>query len=223
MISLALECSSDAAGVALWAGDGEPAIRAWRQERRGTGSLFDDLALVLAEAGVTLSSVERFIVGRGPGRFSALRMAIACVRAAALPAARPVYAVSSAEALALHAAEERAVKRVCVVGDARRDSLWVGRVACREGIGIMEQPWCAVPAAELSGRLDGADLAVSPHWSQIEARLPHAARTACPWVEADLHPTATAVGRIALNRIRRGIPSDPLVPLYLHPPVRPRS
>ena len=220
MITLAIECSSDVASVAVWVGDREPAVHAWRQERRGTGSLFDHLATVLAESGVALSGVERFVVGRGPGRFSAMRMAMACAQAAALPGARPVWAVNSAEALARGVADAHAVGRVCVVGDARRDCMWVGRVECRDGITIMEEPWRALPPAEVAGKLAGAELAVSPHWSRMGARLPDAARTACPWIEDDLHPSAVDIGGLAMARDRQGVPGEPLVPLYLHPPVR---
>jgi tRNA A37 threonylcarbamoyladenosine modification protein TsaB len=137
----------------------------------------------------------------------------------ALPGQRPVFGVSSAAALALTAAETLGETRVAILGDARRERVWcvrfetgVGGVVSREGDPVL------VRAEELAAAVPDDYRVVTPDWSRIgEVLLAQLADRRV--VKEPLFPTAESVARIARLRMSRNLPSEPLRPVYLHPPV----
>lgn len=219
---LAIERSTAVGSVAVYRGD---ACAARLQARAGAGADRGVCALVdeaLAAAGLVPADCTRFGVGLGPGSFSGIRSALAFLQGLALPSAVRVEGVSSAAALALEAFRNEAdLRRVAVVGDARRDSLWVG-VFQRAGRTLREaEPLRLVPREHLTDFLP-ADLPVlSPDWARLEpllGRLLSAERCR----REPRAPSADAVAQLLLDPEAPRI--EPPLPVYLHPAVAaPRS
>lgn len=212
MLTLALELSSPRASLALLEEDRVLAEEAWADAGPRSLGLFARLEALLRRAGVAPGAVEGYAVGRGPGSYTGLRVALTTAQALALPAGRPVWAVSSGAALAAEVFAAEGVERLAVVGDARRDRLWHGLFE-RAGAGN-EPPagWQLSPVAEWTA---GAGVvAVSSAWDQLAPRLGGAA---VRWLPGNRYPGAAWVGRCALRR--RGGAAEPLTPIYLHPPV----
>ena len=86
---------------------------------------FPVLRELLQSTGVAAGRVELYAAGLGPGVFSGLRIALAAARAMALPGGTAVRGVSSGEALALEQFEQGVRPPLAVVGDARRERLWL--------------------------------------------------------------------------------------------------
>lgn len=215
MITLALEMSSARNDIAILRGATIVARRAWNAREFHHTRLFDLLPELFAEADVTAAHIELFAVGRGPGSFSGLRIALTAAQALAMPGGQPVIAVSSGEALAREIAGTTEAEKIAVIGDARRDTIWLGVFDGQTGTPAQPAPWKVLPLPELATALPAGVKIVSPDWQRLASRWPK--NLAAP--TADLHPSAELVARLALERNIRGLASDPLVPIYLHPAV----
>jgi tRNA threonylcarbamoyladenosine biosynthesis protein TsaB len=214
MIVLSIEMSSPENDVALLRDHAVIARRMWQAHTFHHTRLFDLLREVLAEANVQPEQIELFAIGRGPGSFSGTRVALTAAQAFAMPSGRPVVAVSSGAALAYEIAAAGGAEKIAVIGDARRDTLWLGIFDGKTGVSEQPMPWITLPLAQLAGVLPAGTKLVSPDCARL---LPH-------W-PADLpqpaahYPTAAAVAALAQAAHANGTTPEPLLPIYLHPAV----
>ena len=104
---LALEFSTETASLALLDGGAVVAARSVDAGQRRSQGLFDAAAALLAGAGWTFAGVDAFAVGRGPGSYTGLRVSVTAANGWALPAQKPVWTMSSGEALAAEIFAER--------------------------------------------------------------------------------------------------------------------
>jgi tRNA threonylcarbamoyladenosine biosynthesis protein TsaB len=219
MITLAMEQSTATASLALFRDTTLIAERSWTDAPLHSQGMFTVLPELLAAGSVAVPDIERFAVGLGPGSFAGLRIALSAFRAMALPDHRPVYGVSSGEALA-HGLGSEIPCPIFAVGDARRNRLWLGQFA-REACGslVLAAPYELMPVESLAARLPAGSTTVTSDWARIGAVLQAHCPAGVKVIQRAVVPTARSVGEIALQRIARDIPSDPLSPIYLHPPV----
>jgi len=212
---LSLDCSTTKASAQLWC-DGKPGPAvAWEAERARHEGLFDRLRVLLAEAGWSWVELGLYVVGRGPGAYSGLRVSLLAVQALAEPGGVPVMAVSSMEAMALGLMVRHGLDELTVVGDARRDSFWHGR--CVRAT-LLQSPveWSVAKLSEASNVLSGARNLVSPHGDSLRALRE---TVGGHWLDGAPVPTAADVYALVMARRAAGAASDPLLPLYLHPAV----
>ena len=99
---LAFETATEACSVALWI-DGEVRERFEIAPRRHAELSLPWAEQLLAEAGLAKSQLDAVAVGRGPGAFTGVRLAIALAQGIALALDRPVVPVSTLAALAARA------------------------------------------------------------------------------------------------------------------------
>ena len=96
---LAFETATEACSVAVYV-DGEVSERFDLAPRRHAELALPWADEVLAEAGIAKSQLDAIAVGRGPGAFTGVRLAIAVAQGIALALDRPVLPVSTLAALA---------------------------------------------------------------------------------------------------------------------------
>ena len=108
MITLAIDQSSVQASAALLDGDCLLAQRDWQDDRSRGSRLFGCIDEMLLQARVKAESLERFVVGVGPGSYTGLRTSIMAARAMAMPGRKPVLGVSSGDAIAERAGVSKA-------------------------------------------------------------------------------------------------------------------
>lgn len=207
MIVLALELSTVRASIAIHNDEAPLATASWEEPQARHQRVFEETPRLLAEAGVDWPQIDLFAVGRGPGAFSGIRIGLMAAQMYAIPLGRRVVAVSSGEALAAEVGQDR----VLVCGDARRGMFWYGlrangRLECWRICRVDE--WAAVCQQA------AVALIVTSQWERV-APLRAATPEGLHWEAADRYPTAAGVARLALA----GEASEPLVPIYLHPPV----
>lgn len=217
---LALECSTDESSMALLEGSQVALECLWHGHEGGRQAWVRDLHAWVRDGKVSLESIDLLAVGLGPGAFSGLRMAIALIGGLALPAGTPVFGVSSGAALARLTQRETGASRVVVVGDARRNELWLGRFRCDGACPEQEGAWAVVPhdRIPLEGTAHGT-VWVTPDWHRIGERLKAGCPSGSRLIEARGIPQARDVAALAEIEVDAGRASPPLAPIYLNPAV----
>jgi tRNA threonylcarbamoyladenosine biosynthesis protein TsaB len=129
---LAIETATEACSVALWI-DGEVRERFGVAPRQHAELALPWAEILLAEAGIAKSQLDAIAVGRGPGAFTGVRLAVALAQGIALALDRPVVPVSTLAALAapfLHPASGEKVPKadegqVISAIDARMGEIYI--------------------------------------------------------------------------------------------------
>lgn len=186
---LALDASSPVVSLAV-CGNGRPlATRELSLPPRQSAQLLDAVPNLLADAGLSFSDLDLVAVGRGPGSYTGLRVAVTAARAWALPFRTPVWSAPGplAAAAALFR-DDPSLAEVRLAGPVRRGLSWAAlfrRSPSNPALPVQIGDWDIVPDAD---------------------RDP-----------SSLERPPAALDLVLLHSLGR--PSDPPVPLYLNPAV----
>ena len=121
---LAIETATEACSVAILV-DGDVRERFEIAPRRHAELTLPWAEQLLADAGVAKSQLDAIAVGRGPGAFTGVRLAIALAQGIALALDRPLLPVSTLAALAMRAEGGRIVAAI----DARMGEVYLAAFA----------------------------------------------------------------------------------------------
>ena len=213
---LALDTATEACSVAL--GIGADCIERYEELDRGHAErLLPMVDEILAEAGLTLSSLDAIAFGRGPGAFTGVRLAASVAQGLAFGAGLCVVPVSDLAAVAQRAAGlRRGIACVLAVNDARmREVYWAEfragqlvevtgeeRVSASRDVvlPVIEGPWLAV----------GRGLRVAPE-------LADRCQAAGAELHIDLLPRAREVLELAHPVVAGGLmlPPERALPVYV--------
>jgi len=215
---LALDTATEACSVALALGDRE--IDRYHELGRGHAEqILPMIHELLAEGGVTLSSLDAIAFGRGPGGFTGVRLAASVAQGLSFGAGVGVVPVSDLAAVAQQVlALQPDAQRVLVVNDARMREVYWGHFsvdgATVKAVGAeqvtpagqvllpdrTDQPWAAA----------GRGLAVAPE-------LAERARAAGAVLHTALLPRAREVLALARKAVAAGqvLPAEKALPVYV--------
>ncbi|TYT23089.1 tRNA (adenosine(37)-N6)-threonylcarbamoyltransferase complex dimerization subunit type 1 TsaB [Luteimonas viscosa] len=209
---LAFETATEACSVALLV-DGEVQERFEIAPRRHAELALPWAGELLAQAGVAKSQLDAIAVGRGPGAFTGVRLAVALAQGIALALDRPVVGVSTLAALAARAQGDRVLAAI----DARMGEVYLGAfVRVDGGLQALGAETVVPPAqAELpegrewQGVGTGFDAAEGALRKRLAGALASADGTALPH--------AADVARLGARAFARGeaIAPERLQPAYL--------
>ena len=202
MTILALEFSSAQRSVAVLR-PGHPQISAEAMER-GTGGThaLGLIEKVLAEARIRREQIEVIAVGRGPGSYTGIRVALSVAQGWQLARGMKLLGVSSAECLAAQAWSEKLFGRVNVVIDAQRNELYLA------AYDISSSGWKEIDPLHISAltgipaRANAGEIWVGP---EVTRWLPQG---------KILFPSAATLGGLAAGRTDF-VDGDKLTPIYL--------
>lgn len=216
---LAIETATEACSVALLHGD-ELIDRSELAPRRHAELVLPMAEDLLAEAGITRKQLDAIAVGRGPGAFTGVRLAISVAQGLALALDIPVVPVSSLAALAMQAPKNGAVTLAAI--DARRAEIYAGTFRFdpdgRVGPLGLEH---VLPASDLILPEAEAWNVLGTGWGAyrdaIRERLPSSPR----WTDGERYPQACDVARLAapLFAAGKGVPPEQALPVYLRDKV----
>jgi tRNA A37 threonylcarbamoyladenosine modification protein TsaB len=137
-----------------------------------------------------------------------MRIAFSVANSLAAPDGKPVYALNSGAAVAARCGAEC----TAVVGDARRNQVWAGVFKGTE----LEKDFALMALEELQDFIPEGVPVASPDYNRLEGLL---APFNTPESPEDTFPAAGALGLLVHQRLEKGVASEPLEPLYMHPPV----
>jgi len=213
---LAIETSTEACSVAVHV-DGEVIERHELAPRRHTQLVLPWAEELLAQAGLAKSQLDAIAVGRGPGAFTGVRLAIAITQGLALALDRPVLAVSTLAVLAMQGQGDHILAAI----DARMGEVYVGRFR-REDDGLVQaadaESVCAPASVPLPGSsLHGVGTGFAAESGALAARL----GDLLVGFDGQALPRASHLARLAVRAFTRGeaIAADALEPAYLRDKV----
>ncbi len=211
---LAFETATEACSVAVHV-DGQVHERFELAPRRHAELSLPWAEQLLAEAGVARSQLDAIALGRGPGAFTGVRLAIAIAQGIALALDRPLIPVSTLQALALRA--PAGYDQVLTSIDARMGEVYVARQVRVDGIWQQqgEEVVCAPEAVDLpsGSRWFGAGTGFGAAGGLLATRL----ADHLDGVDAQALPRASDVLALAVPMFERGEVMAPerVEPAYL--------
>lgn len=213
---LAIETSTEACSVAVYAG-GQVFERHELAPRRHTQLVLPWAEQLLAEAGLARSQLDAIAVGRGPGAFTGVRLAIAITQGLALALDRPVLPVSTLAVLAMQGQGEHILAAI----DARMGEVYAGRFR-RDADGLVEaggvESVCAPAALPLPGTpVHGVGTGFGAESGALVTRL----GATLAGYDASALPRAAHLALLAARAFERdqAIVADALEPAYLRDKV----
>lgn len=208
---LAFETATEACSVALWI-DGQVRERFEIAPRRHAELTLPWAGQLLADAGIARSQLDAIAVGRGPGAFTGVRLAIAIAQGIALALDRPVVPVSTLAALALQSQGDRILAAI----DARMGEVYLGAFARADGdVLAMDAEVVAKPDAAVVS--DGDWHAVGTGFAADQGALRTRLQSRLLSIDASALPHAGDVARLAVLAFARGevLPPERIEPAYL--------
>lgn len=225
---LAIDTATESCSAALSV-DGKIIERSELAPRRHAELILPMIESLLAEASLSRRDLCGIAVGRGPGAFTGVRLAISVAQGLALGLDVPVVPVSSLAALALDAPDDAAHRdnNILAVIDARMGEVYAGAFR-HSGDGLVEaisdetvgpaEKW-NLPQSTLVRDLGWS--VVGSGWDAYSAAL--SVRLPMPPAFADgrRYPQARAVLRLAVARFAHGEGTAPeaALPVYLRDKV----
>ena len=211
MLTLAIDTSTSAIGVAVLAPGADPVVGVEVDARAHTEKLAPLVRDTLAAAGAVPADLTDIAVGTGPGPFTGLRVGLVTALTLGHALGIPVHGVCSLDALAEQAlvAAADGIDEVLVATDARRKEVYWARY----GRGADGAVALTEPAVDRPAEVADAVRA-----------LPTVGRG--PVLFPDLFPNRLGgpldvdpwwLGQVALRRLAAGEPM-PVEPLYLRRP-----
>lgn len=216
---LAFETSTEALSVALSI-DGQVRERFELAPRRHAELALPWADELLAQAGLRRSQLDGIAVGRGPGAFTGVRLAIALVQGIALALDRPVVAVSTLAALAMRAqdAVPGATLRVLAAIDARMGEVYSGAFELRDGDArALDEEHVGAPGSVIVPGGEGGWIGVGTGFGAADGALSSGLSARFASIDATQLPHAADVARLGAQAFARGeaVAAERVEPAYL--------
>lgn len=214
---LAIETSTEACSVAVYV-DGEVISRHELAPRRHTQLVLPWADELMAQAGLRKSQLDAIAVGRGPGAFTGVRLAIALVQGLALALDRPVLPVSTLAVLARPCPGDRMLAAI----DARMGEVYAGTfIADGQGVAATGAEAVASPGAVVLAGDDDGWHGVGTGFAAAGGALRESLGPRLASVDAAALPRAAHLARLAAAAFARGeaVAAGQLEPAYLRDTV----
>lgn len=209
---LAFETATEACSVALWL-DGEVRERFEVAPRRHAELALPWADALLAEAGVARRQLDAIAVGRGPGAFTGVRLAITIAQGIGLALDRPLVPVSTLAALAAQAPGDRIAAAI----DARMGEVYLAAFEREHDLlrPLTPEVVIAPGHAELPEGDGWAGLGTG--FAAADGALAARFGPRLVTVDATALPRAREVARLAAQAFARGeaLPPERVEPAYL--------
>ncbi|HZF26754.1 MAG TPA: tRNA (adenosine(37)-N6)-threonylcarbamoyltransferase complex dimerization subunit type 1 TsaB [Steroidobacteraceae bacterium] len=214
---LALDTATEACSVALLVG--ETVLTRYEEPGRGHAELILPMVdAVLLEGGLKLRDLDCLAVGRGPGAFTGVRIAISIAQGLAFGAELKVVPVSDLAALAQRGVSD--ARTILACSDARMGEVyWAEFGVGKDGLVTAASPESLSRPEEVRVSVSGPWVAVGRGWAaypQLAPRL-NEGRDTSVTIHDSLLPRAQEIARLAVRGWHQGagVPPEQALPVYL--------
>ena len=225
MIVLSIDSSSKVATVALLNDDtllGEYVIN---DKREHSVLLMPMIENLLKDCELTINDIDGFVVSKGPGSFTGLRIGMATIKGLSFGANKPYISLSSLDGLAYSLSYFNGI--ICPIMDALRENVYTALYKNEDGEfkNIMEPTPMELPdllemLKEKNEEVIFTGDGLLKHKEYIKVNFPNA-KFASNHVSLT---RASSIGELALNLLKQGIKDDPnSAPVYLKKPQAERE
>ena len=225
MIVLSIDSSSKVATVALLNDDtllGEYVIN---DKREHSVLLMPMIENLLKDCELTINDIDGFVVSKGPGSFTGLRIGMATVKGLSFGANKPYISLSSLDGLAYSLSYFNGI--ICPIMDALRENVYTALYKNEDGEfkNIMEPtPMELTDLLEMLKEKNEEVIftgdGLLKHKEYIKVNFPNA-KFASNHVSLT---RASSIGELGLNLLKQGIKDDPnSAPVYLKKPQAERE
>lgn len=210
---LALETATEACSAAVWV---EGAVLECYElaPRRHAALILPMIESVLAEAGLTMNQLDAIAVGRGPGAFTGVRIAMGIAQGLAFAADLPVAPLSTLAVLALGAARETGQSQIATALDARMGEVYWGTWAVSgETVALLGEERVCAPALVTAPHDEW--FGVGSGWT-VYAEALSQRLTVSGWL-GERYPHAGDLARLAANPSKRDqwVIAEQALPVYI--------
>jgi tRNA threonylcarbamoyladenosine biosynthesis protein TsaB len=230
---LALDTATEACSAALWI-DGAVASR---EELLGRGHAERILPMIdelLAEAALSLASLDAIAFGRGPGAFTGVRIAVSVAQGLAYGAGVPTVPISDLAALGARALDRALAEQgapgaaeALVALDARMGEVYHGRVRpdAQLGVVLLDEGLAAPGAAFATPLEPGLRRVAAGHGFSAYPALRERLGAALGPVWPDLLPRAAEIAALGARAFAAGlaVSAEAAAPVYLRDQVASQS
>ena len=225
MIVLSIDSSSKVATVALLNDDtllGEYVIN---DKREHSVLLMPMIENLLKDCELTINDIDGFVVSKGPGSFTGLRIGMATIKGLSFGANKPYISLSSLDGLAYSLSYFNGI--ICPIMDALRENVYTALYKNEDGEfkNIMEPTPMELPdllemLKEKNEEVIFTGDGLLKHKEYIKENFPNA-KFASNHVSLT---RASSIGELGLNLLKQGIKDDPnSAPVYLKKPQAERE
>ena len=179
-----------------------------------SSSIILEIERILKKAKFSLSGLDGFAVGLGPGSFTSLRVGLSTIKAFSFALEKPVVGISSLDVLAMNVKEDGSI---CVLSDAKRNLLYAAFYEKKNGEIERKSDYLLVSLENLEERISTETILVGDGINilgQATEKIKGKLTSPSQW-----RPQAKNLALLALKRFERKEfdDVDKLVPLYLYP------
>ncbi len=217
---LALDTSTEACSVALLH-QGAMIARDEVCPQQHSKRVLPMIDSLLADAGISLNSLDGIVFGRGPGSFTGVRIGVSVAQGLAFGADLPVFGVSTLAAMAQAAVRLHQASQIVAAIDARMAEVYLASFGC-DANGVL-QPLSAEQAVKpqllAPLGLTGKVMAVGTGWQTYAAELQ---RVQNAQIASDiLYPSAQDMLTLALTAYTDGrfVSAEQAEPVYVRDEV----
>lgn len=179
-----------------------------------SSSIILEIERILKKAKFSLSGLDGFAVGLGPGSFTSLRVGLSTIKAFSFAFEKPVVGISSLDVLAMNIKEDG---RICVLSDAKRNLLYAAFYEKKNGGIERKSDYLLVSLENLEERISPETILVGDGIKILEQATKKIGGKLTP--PSQWMPQAKNLALLALKRFeeKEFDDAEKLVPLYLYP------
>lgn len=218
MLILSVDSSSSTATCALVKDDEILGEINLNNKKQHSVILMDLIDKILKEYDVDINSLDGFVISRGPGSFTGLRIGMATLKGLAFASNKPLTSISTLDALAYNVISFNGI--ICSIMDALRDNVYTCLYKNENNslIPLIKEDCLSID--ELTNILKEKNLPVIfvgdgaiKHKDYLKENLPN-----CSFAPNHSNfPKASSVGELGIKKIKEGIIEniDSINPIYL--------
>ena len=180
-------------------------------------SIIPSIQKILKKAKVSISELDGFVVGLGPGSFTSLRVGLATVKGLAFSLRKPVAGVSSLDAIAMNVKGN--CPQVCVLSDAKRNLVYACWYEKKDGSIKIKSNYLLTSVEDLLKKARG-EVALAGDGIQLYKKEIEKMKLKPIFTDEKLwYPKADQLAVLAFKRFEEQKFDDihKLVPIYLYP------